>query len=274
MVVIVASYPAVVAVPASVSDDVVISLTSQFKESRFPVATWRHPTSKAAILRSAEFCMTNSVSYHKAQPINNDESTIKGIPPVLPSGKMVSRQSSVVNLGGNGIYHVSMEKLLLGIVLCVKNLQQSPRSYSLSETELLNTGEYQEYNSSDFNSSPVPPKKKLVATKSTGGQKPPVQVRESPDWERGGYSTDEPDGPVFSRETQTSPDPLADNQPPKKLLLRKQDSQGSGVKSPTKFSSLPTTPRDWVTVEALPHEMDHWKTSSIYIIADKEILRV
>ena len=263
-----------VAVPASVSDDVVISLTSQFKENRFPVATWRHPTSKAVILRSAEFCMTNVVTYHKAQMTNNDESTIKGIPPGLPPAKVAPRQTSVVNLGGNGIYHVSMEKLLLGIVLCVKNLQSS-RSYSLSETELLNTGEFQEYNSNESNSSsPIPAKKKITATKSTGAEKTPAQSRDSPDWERGGYSTDEPDGPTFSRETHTSPDPLADNQPPRKLPLRKQDSRGSGVMSPTNFSSLPTTPRDWVTVEALPREMSHWKTSPIYIIADKGILRV
>jgi len=215
--------------------------------------------------------MTNTVTYHKAQPTNNDESTIKGIPPGLPPAKVVHRQSSVINLGGNGIYHVSMEKLLLGIVLCVKNLQ-SNRSYSLSETELLNTGEYQEYSSND--SSPLPAKKKVTATKSDGGEKISVQNRESPDWERGGYSTDEPDGPTFSKEVHTSPDPLADNQPPRKLPLCKQDSRGTGVKSPTNFSSLPTTPRDWVTVEALPREMTHWKTSPIYIIADKEILRV
>jgi len=167
-----------------------------------------------------------------------------------------------------------MEKLLLGIVMCVKNTDNNGRSYSLSDTELLSTGVFQEY--STVEDVPTPPerrKRKVTLNKSDKSQ---AQLKDNQDWERGGFTTDEPQGPTFSQEaTHTSPDPLGVDQPPKKLPMRPNSSRNNNdIKSPTHFSSLPTTPRDWVTVEALPHEMTQWKTLPVYIIADKDVLRV
>ena len=243
-------------------------MANQFKENRFPVVTWRHPTSKAVILRSSTFSETTAVNYHKGHQDNNEE-RIQGVPHVPTRG--ANRQTSIVSLGGSGIYHASMEKLLLGIVMCVKNLDSNRHTRSLNDTEFFGTGEFQEYSSLDEDP-PTPPqrmKRKVTITKSS---KLEEMVDSNPDWERGGFANDEPEGPTFSSETgHVSPDPLGVDRPPKKLHVR---SDSIDVKSPTHFSSLPTTPRDWVIVEALPREMDHWKTSPVYIIADKDVLRV
>ena len=39
--------------------------------------------------------------------------------------------------------------------------------------------------------------------------------------------------------------------------------------SPGSFSSLPTNPRDWMVVDALPEHIDQWQPNALYIIADK-----
>ena len=245
-----------------------ISLTNQFKESRFPVVTWRHPVSKAVILRSSTFSESTAVSYHKGHH-NDNEETIQGIPngPV-PTRGAAARQSSYVQLGGGGIYHASLDRLFCGIVMCVRS---SEHACSLSNNELLSsTGEFQDYISID-DDPPTPPqrtKRKITITKSSQG-------KENFDYERGGFVSDEPEGPTFSREaTHASPDPLGLDRPPKKLQMRSDNSRGIDIKSPSHFSSLPTSPRDWVMVEALPVQMTHWKTSPVYIIADKDVLRV
>lgn len=249
-----------------------ISLSSQFEESRFPVVTWRHPTSKAVILRSSTFSETTSVSYHKGRH-GDSEQAVQGIPNGPMPTRGAARQVSAVHLGGCGIYHASMERLLLGVVMCVKNMDSHEYMQSLSDTELLDADEFDAYTSME-DGPPTPPqrtKRKVTITQSYS-----EKLKDNLDYERVGFSTDEPEGPTFSRETaQTSPDPLGVDQPPKKLHIRADSSRNIDVvKSPTHFSTLPTSPRDWVTVEALPREISHWKTSPVYIIADKDVLRV
>ena len=36
---------------------------------------------------------------------------------------------------------------------------------------------------------------------------------------------------------------------------------------------MPTNPRDWITVDALPARLHHWSDSALYIIGDKQALR-
>ena len=51
--------------------------------------------------------------------------------------------------------------------------------------------------------------------------------------------------------------------------LNSPDFEGS----PATFSMLPTNPRDWITVDALPAQLHHWSDSALYIIGDKQALR-
>ena len=242
------------------------------------MVTWRHPESKAVILRSSTFSesapLSNAVSYHKGHR-NQTEEAIQEIPngPVPTRG---ARQSAYVHMGGSGIYHASLSRLLYGVVMCIKSLDSNECACSLSNNELFSSaGEFQEYITIDDNP-PTPPqrtKRKVTITKSN--DKLQNQLKDNLDFERGGFCTDEPDGPTFSRQTaHASPDPLGLDRPPKKLPMKSESSCGIDIKSPTHFSSLPTSPRDWVMVEALPHQMTHWKTSPVYIIADKNVLRV
>jgi myotubularin-related protein 5/13 len=56
------SYPAVVCVPAEFTDSQLLQLTGHFTQSRWPVATWRHPRTGTVLLRSASFVASNVVA--------------------------------------------------------------------------------------------------------------------------------------------------------------------------------------------------------------------
>lgn len=49
------SYPALVVVPSSVSDECITRISRFYKSNRFPVVTWRHARTKALLLRSSNF---------------------------------------------------------------------------------------------------------------------------------------------------------------------------------------------------------------------------
>ena len=63
------------------------------------------------------------------------------------------------------------------------------------------------------------------------------------------------------------------------LLFHNLSSQFWGLNSPdfegspATFSMLPTNPRDWITVDALPAQLHHWSDSALYIIGNRQALR-
>ena len=40
-----------------------------------------------------------------------------------------------------------------------------------------------------------------------------------------------------------------------------------------RFASLPTNPRDWIVMDALPKEIQHWESKGLYVIGDKLVLQ-
>ena len=46
------SYPSVVIVPQSISDDSIVRIAKNYRQGRFPVAVWRHQRNKATLLRA------------------------------------------------------------------------------------------------------------------------------------------------------------------------------------------------------------------------------
>lgn len=46
------SYPSVVVVPQSISDDSILRIAKNHRQGRFPVAVWRHQRNKATLLRA------------------------------------------------------------------------------------------------------------------------------------------------------------------------------------------------------------------------------
>lgn len=46
------SYPSVVVVPQSISDDSILRIAKNHRQARFPVAVWRHQRNKATLLRA------------------------------------------------------------------------------------------------------------------------------------------------------------------------------------------------------------------------------
>ena len=46
------SYPSVVVVPQSISDDSILRIAKNHRQGRFPVAVWRHKQNKATLLRA------------------------------------------------------------------------------------------------------------------------------------------------------------------------------------------------------------------------------
>ena len=49
--------------------------------------------------------------------------------------------------------------------------------------------------------------------------------------------------------------------------------QNSLLGSPGNFSALPTNPRDWIVMDALPEQLNHWQANALYIIGDKPVLQ-
>ena len=49
------SYPALLVVPGQVSDDSISRFGRLYRHNRFPVITWRHPKTKALLVRGAGF---------------------------------------------------------------------------------------------------------------------------------------------------------------------------------------------------------------------------
>ena len=53
---------------------------------------------------------------------------------------------------------------------------------------------------------------------------------------------------------------------------QRSDPNHSSI-SPGTFSSLPTNPRDWMVVDALPERISQWQVNALYIIGDKAVLQ-
>jgi myotubularin-related protein 5/13 len=49
------SYPALLVVPTSVTDEGLMKIARCHRQNRFPVVTWRHPITKALLIRGSSF---------------------------------------------------------------------------------------------------------------------------------------------------------------------------------------------------------------------------
>ena len=47
------SYPSLLIVPRTIGDESLLRLARTHRENRFPVVTWRHPNTKAVLLRAS-----------------------------------------------------------------------------------------------------------------------------------------------------------------------------------------------------------------------------
>lgn len=115
--------------------------------------------------------------------------------------------------------------------------------------------------------------KDIVVSEKTGSPEPPV----SPiDWEAVGCT--KKDGYEQQNDYRTSsPDSVQGGQKinwehfSEDRLQQSADSVGS--LSPGNFSTLPTNPRDYVVMGALPSELRHWEANALYILGDKALLQ-
>ena len=55
------------------------------------------------------------------------------------------------------------------------------------------------------------------------------------------------------------------------ILQVKQEKNLLG--SPGNFAAFPTNPRDWIVMDALPEQLNHWQANALYIIGDKPVLQ-
>ncbi|CAI8023621.1 Myotubularin-related protein 5 [Geodia barretti] len=122
------SYPAVVVVPESTSDETLISVSSQFQHNRFPVVTWKSPSNQAVLLRSG--CFVPSATPQKFGPLGN-------LPTAVLPGKnkligVAGRFAGAANKekvthpqanGGTGVFNMDVE----GYMLDILHLSQSYR---------------------------------------------------------------------------------------------------------------------------------------------------
>ena len=130
------SYPAVVVVPESTSDETLISVSSQFQHNRFPVVTWKSPSNQAVLLRSG--CFVPGMTPQKFGPLGNLPTA------VLPAkNKLIGvagRFAGVGNKekvthpqanGGTGVFNMDVEGYMLDILHLSQSYRRKRRKSNL-----------------------------------------------------------------------------------------------------------------------------------------------
>ena len=122
------SYPAVVVVPESTTDETLISVSSQFQNNRFPVVTWKRPNNQAVLLRSG--CFVPGAAPPKFGPLGNLPTAVLPAKNKLigVAGKFagVGNKEKVAHPqanGGTGVFNIDVE----GYMLDILHLSQSYR---------------------------------------------------------------------------------------------------------------------------------------------------
>lgn len=129
------SYPAVLVVPESASDDTLISVASQFQHNRFPVVTWKHPTRQAVLLRSSSFLPSSSSP--KLGPLSNIQNTVlQGKHKFMGVGGkfgVVNKDKGTPqgNLGGTGVFNIDVGGYIRGIINLSQNYRRKQQKSNL-----------------------------------------------------------------------------------------------------------------------------------------------
>ena len=239
------------AIPEKLADQTIYGVASQFTDNRFPAATWRSSSNGATLLRSGSFKykvpkqtptiglrqLCDDSSDKNLQGIYNAEveSMIKSIIDITPmSKKQFAGDSLSAGVDPKSIA-TALQTSVNHVSDCEDDDQEPFRSYDDLSSEKPLADEMQDQSSPS-----------VLGTQET--------MSDSGDDDQVNHPRDDllPVAPPLSPDFSN--------------LDRAQSSMG--------FSSIPTNPVDWVTVNLLPDAIQLWKHSPLYVIGDKDRIKV
>ncbi|KAH7968208.1 hypothetical protein HPB52_007021 [Rhipicephalus sanguineus] len=124
-------YPALVVVPQSVPDDSIRKLSRCYRHARFPSVCWRHPGTKALLIRASGFHGKGVMGMLKGHPTTSSGSPSS--PPLLSPFLIVSRLVGTVSETSSSI---EQEKLVAALVRASPLSQPSRASPGVHDSSL------------------------------------------------------------------------------------------------------------------------------------------
>ena len=124
------SYPSLVSVPSILTDDCICRVGRVYRAGRFPVATWRHPNSKALLLRGAGVHSRTALTKLNRGPIQGQGAMVGGV-------VTASAQASSSHSDGSS-HSVEHEKFLSAIVSAtpLSSLMRHGSAWRLADSSL------------------------------------------------------------------------------------------------------------------------------------------
>lgn len=264
------SYPCTIVIPEKLSDQTITNVAAEFTENRFPVATWRNHRNGATLLRSASFhTVWKRLAKHPSAVL-----AIHGGKLPLPPEQQEKRQLEMRN--------AEVESLMKSIVEVTPYYHKRMTSHSVSSLSdgVVPTGSalqrYWEEENSDCSQEDLTAGCHVSSKHEEPGvdgdsEDDIVDMHEKVD--NGSEGMRKGSGSIHESSNEFSRRrlPSAGHRQPAVLGLA---AAGQTGESPVKFSSMPTAPSDWVTMDLLPNVIHTWQPSPLYIIGDKDKLKV
>lgn len=266
-------------IPEKLSDQTVINVAEEFTDNRFPVATWRNHRNGATLLRSASFhTVWKRLSKHPSALLP----ALHGGKVPFPPDQQDKRQLEMRN--------AQVESLMKSIVEVTPSFCKrvaSPSVSSLSDGVVPMGSALQKYweeansdCSQEDTAVGLP-----VGNKSEESDDDDDDDRMNSEEEEEMTEMSDTGDKEGMKVTLDSTVDISDkdHEPPKQRQptagLRRLTALGLAAgeeskQSPVKFSAMPTAPSDWVTMDLLPNIIRTWKPSPLYIIGDKDKLKV
>ena len=260
------SYPCTIVIPEKLSDQTVSNVAAEFTDNRFPVATWRNHRNGATLLRSASFhAVWKRLSKHPSAL------------PAIHAGKMPlpPDQQEKMQLEMRNAEVESLMKSIVEVTPCYHKRMASCSVSSLSDGVVPMGSALQRY-WEEVNSDCS---QEDIAAGHPVSNKPEEPDDDDDDDDYDGNSEEDSEdmpkgsGGMNEKENELPEQryPIAGHQKPAVVGLV---AAGQSGESPVRFSSMPTAPSDWVTMDLLPNIIHTWQPSPLYIIGDKDKLKV
>lgn len=252
-------------IPEKLSDQTVINVAAEFTDNRFPVATWRNNRNGATLLRSGSFhAVWKRLAKHHL--------SASKFP--LPPEQQEKRQLEMRN--------AEVESLMKSIVQVTPSYYKRIPSHSVSSLSdgVVPMGSalqrYWEEENLACSQEEITVRR-IVSSKN----KKPDDDRNSEEGSDEMTGKDDNGSEEISKggknkhgksnELMEKLHPSAGHRLPAVAGLA---AAGQSGESPDNFSSIPTAPSDWVTMDLLPSIVRTWRPSPLYIIGDKDKLKV
>jgi len=261
-------------IPEKLSDQTVINVAAEFTDNRFPVATWRNNRTGATLLRSGSFhAVWKRLAKHHLSAAHATHASKLPLPPEQQEKRQLEMRNAEVEIVMKSIVEVtpsyykkitshSVSSLSDGVVPMGSALQRYWEEENLAcsqeEMTLRRTVSGKNKNEDDDSNSEEGSSDEMTGKDDNDG---------SEEISEGGRNRHGKSNELMDQLHHSASHRLP-------VVAGLAAAAGQSGESPDNFSSIPTAPSDWVTVDLLPTIVRTWRPSPLYIIGDKDKLKV